>query len=99
MTDLLTVKMISPDVKSFDPLPAVHYFHQGRHRRPIFGDKKAGMATPAASAAAESEEAAEEAITDFDAEREFIYSDYESDYESDCNPDIDIEQIANDEDF
>ena len=40
MTGLLTVKLLSSDVKSFDPLPAVYYFHQGRHRRPMFPEKK-----------------------------------------------------------
>ena len=44
MTDLLTIKLHSGDVNTFDPMPAVHFFHQGRHRRPLFSHKRKAAA-------------------------------------------------------
>ena len=99
MTDLLTIKLHSADVNTFDPMPAVHYFHQGRHRRPLYSDKKKAAADvhqPADEIMHEvgedhSEDEAMPAVTDM------YNSDYGSelsDYESELS-DVDIEHIAN----
>lgn len=104
MTDLLTVKFLSPDIKYFDPLPAVHYFNQGHHRRPRFLDQR-GKAT-ADVLPVMTDQAVQEMIdnseADVVAEDKLGYSDYESD--SDCesdyyspSSDIDIEELAQDD--
>ena len=77
MTDLMTIKLLSPDISDFDPLPSVHQWNQSAHkaRRPTFGTSKDCVAESSIS----------DATNNIPTESPECISDYESEMDSDTD--------------
>ena len=84
MTDLMTVKLISPEIDDCDPLPAVHHWNQSAHksRRPVFYDSELSGQSGLAKEDILNEQDemilpgnTEDAFSDYDTDNDSLYSD------------------------